>query len=132
MSTSMYREIIIDHYKNPHNFGKIKDADASASKNNFLCGDQMKITIKLDTGKKIKDIKFFGAGCSVSRAGGSILTDIVKGKTINQLKKYSDKDFLKDMEVPIMPARQKCALLALETLRKALGIKIKPKRKRKK
>lgn len=123
MSMSMYREIIIDHYKNPHNFGKIRDADVSANKNNPLCGDQMNITIKLDAGKKIKDIKFSGTGCSVSRAGGSILTDIVKGKTVNQLKKYLNEDFLKDMEVPIMPARQKCALLALETLRKALGIK---------
>lgn len=130
MSMSMYREIIIDHYKNPHNFGEIKNASAAADKNNPLCGDQIKVTVRLDKNKKIQDIKFSGTGCSISRAGGSILTDIVKGKTINQLKKYSDESFLKDMAVPIMPARQKCALLGLETLRQALAIKKEPRRKK--
>jgi len=130
MKDSLYREIILDHYKNPHNFGEIKNASSAAKKNNPMCGDEMKITIKLDKSKKIQDIKFTGAGCSVSRAGGSILTDIVKGKKINQLKKYSDEKFLKDIEVPIMPARRKCVLLGLETLREALKIKKEPKSKK--
>ncbi|MFA6098099.1 MAG: SUF system NifU family Fe-S cluster assembly protein [Patescibacteria group bacterium] len=122
MTYDMYREIIIDHYKDPHNFGIIKDADKSANKKNPLCGDEMQITVKLDKKKKISDIKFTGAGCSVSRAGGSILTDIVKGKRISELKKYTDRQFIQDMGVPITPARKKCALLSLETLRKALNI----------
>lgn len=123
MSFDMYREIILDHYKNPRNFGVIKNPDGSAEKNNPLCGDQVKITYKLDNQKKIKEIKFSGTGCSIARAGASILTESVRGKTINELNKYSDQDFMKDMVAPIAPARRKCALLALETLRQAADVK---------
>jgi len=123
MSDQMFRQIIIDHYKHPNNFGEIKNADATADRNNPMCGDQMKMMVKLDKGKKIKDIKFSGAGCSVSRAGGSMLTEFVKGKTVKQLEKYTDQQFIKDMGVPITPARKKCALLALDTLKQALDIK---------
>lgn len=119
----MYREIILDHYKNPRNFGKIKNANATADKKNPLCGDEMTMDIKLSKAGKIEDVKFHGAGCSVSRAGGSILTEVIKGKSIAQMKKYSDNDFLNEMQAPITPARRKCALLALETVRAALKIK---------
>ncbi len=124
----MYREIILDHYKNPRNFGQIKKANATAQKKNPLCGDEMAMDFKLDKTGKIKDVKFHGAGCSVSRAGGSILTEAIKGMTLAQFKKYRDEDFLKDMEAPITPARKKCALLALETARLALDVKP-PKKK---
>ncbi len=122
MNEGMYREIIIDHYKNPRNFGTLPHADKEAEHHNPLCGDEMKITVKLGAKKTIADINFTGAGCSVSRAGGSILTEIVKGKKIDELRIYSDQAFLKDMGVPITPARKKCALLALQTLRKALDL----------
>lgn len=124
----MYREIILDHYKNPRNFGKIKNAKVTAQKKNPLCGDEMVMDFKLSKTGKIEDVKFHGAGCSVSRAGGSILTEAIKGMTTAQFKKYKDEDFLKDMEAPITPARKKCALLALETARQALDIKV-PKKK---
>ena len=123
MTFDMYREIILDHYKNPRNFGKLKKANATADKKNPLCGDEMTMDIKLSKAGKINDIKFHGAGCSVSRAGGSILTEVIKGKSVAQMKKYTDKDFLKEMQAPITPARRKCALLALETARAALKIK---------
>lgn len=120
---SMYREIILDHHKNPRNFGAIKKPDGSAQRDNPLCGDSVQITYKLGgVKKKILDIQFTGTGCSVTRAGASMLTEIVKGKTLEELKKYTDQDFLEDIEVPITPARKKCVLLALVTLRKALGI----------
>ncbi|MBU0964430.1 iron-sulfur cluster assembly scaffold protein [Patescibacteria group bacterium] len=122
----MYREIILDHYKNPRNFGELKKPDKKAGKSNAVCGDHIDIALKLDKRGKIVDIKFSGAGCSVSRAGGSILTEIVKGRTVNTIKKYTDKQFMADMDVPITPARKRCALLALETLRQALDI---PKKK---
>ncbi len=121
MTFDMYREIIIDHNKNPRNFGVIKSADGQATKNNPLCGDRIMISFKLDKRKRIKDIKFSGAGCSISRAAASILTESVRGKSIRQLNKYSDQAFMKDLIVPITPARRKCALLALETLRQALS-----------
>lgn len=121
MSESMYREIIIEHSNHPQNYGEIKAPDLSAEKSNPLCGDRIKITIKLEK-NKIKEIKFSGVGCSVSRAGGSVMTEQVKGKTLKQIEKYSDQDFLEDLAAPITPARQKCALLALKTLKKALQI----------
>jgi nitrogen fixation protein NifU and related proteins len=123
MSFDMYREIILDHYQHPRNFGVIKSPDGQAEKNNPLCGDRITISYKLDAKKKIKDIKFSGAGCSVSKAAASILTETVKGKNIADIGRYTDNDFMKDMEAPIAPARRKCALLALETLRQAVADK---------
>jgi len=120
MTFDMYREIIIDHNKNPRNFGVIKSPDGQAQKNNPLCGDRIGITFKLDKRRAIKEVKFSGAGCSISRAAASILTEKARGKTIKELSNYSDGDFMKDMVAPIAPARRKCALLALETLRQAL------------
>jgi len=119
---NMYREIIMDHYKNPRNFGDLKKSDGNAKRDNPICGDSIQIAYTLDRKKRIKEIKFSGTGCSITRAGASMLTEFVKGKTIKEVEKYSDDDFLEEMQAPIAPARKKCALLALETLRDALGI----------
>lgn len=113
----------MDHYKNPRNFGDLKKADGSAKKDNPLCGDSIKIAYTLDMKKRIKEIKFSGTGCSITRAGASILTEVVKGRTLKELEHYTDEEFIKDMEAPIAPARRKCALLGLVALREALGIK---------
>lgn len=121
MTFDMYREIIMDHFKNPRNFGELAKPDGTAQRDNPLCGDQVKITYTFDTGKKrLADIKFSGTGCSLTRAGASMLTEFVKGKTIKELQQYSEKDFLKDLTVPVMPARRKCVLLGWNTLHKAL------------
>lgn len=123
MSNQMYREVILDHHKNPRNFGTIGDPDGQAQQDNPLCGDSITITYTLDQGKKkIAEVKFTGTGCSVTRAGASILTEVVRGKSVEELMTYSDDDFMAEMGVPITPARKKCALLALVTLRRALGI----------
>lgn len=119
MSFDMYREIILDHYKNPRNQGTISPADAMAEKSNPLCGDEMQISLALEKGT-IRDINFTGVGCSVSRAGGSILTEMVKGKKVADIDELTDEKFIKDMGVPVTPARRKCALLGLHTLRLAL------------
>ncbi|MFA5134297.1 MAG: iron-sulfur cluster assembly scaffold protein [Patescibacteria group bacterium] len=120
---TMYREIILDHHKHPRNFGELKDPDGAARRDNPLCGDSVQITYRLDgRKKKVADVKFTGTGCSVTRAGASMLTEIVKGKALAELGQYTDQDFLNDIGVPITPARKKCVLLALVTLRKALGI----------
>ncbi len=123
MSNHMYREVILDHHKHPRNFGTIEQPDGQAQQDNPLCGDSISITFTYDKGKKkIDTIKFTGTGCSVTRAGASILTETVAGKSVEELTSYTDDDFLGDMGVPITPARKKCALLALVTLRRALGI----------
>ncbi|MDD5040721.1 MAG: iron-sulfur cluster assembly scaffold protein [Patescibacteria group bacterium] len=119
----LYREIIMDHYKNPRNKGIMRHPDGSAERDNPLCGDRIVIAYKLDgKKKKLLSVKFEGTGCSLTRAGASMLTEFVKGKTIKELAVYTDGDFIADMGVPITPARKKCALLALEALRTAVGI----------
>ncbi|MFH1207104.1 MAG: iron-sulfur cluster assembly scaffold protein [Patescibacteria group bacterium] len=119
----MYRQIIIDHSRQPKNFGTVKQPDGVAERNNPLCGDRISISYRIDkTKKKLQEVKFDGAGCSIARAAASILTEKATGKSIRDLKKYSDDDFIHDMGVPITPARRKCALLALETLRQAAHV----------
>ncbi len=123
MNNQMYRALILDHHRHPRNFGTINPADGSAQQDNPLCGDSIQITYAYDQGKQhIADIKFIGTGCSVTRAAASILTETVKGKSVDELKRYTDDDFLEDLGVPITPARKKCALLGLVTLRRALNI----------
>ncbi len=120
MSFDMYRQIIIDHSRSPKNFGEVKRPDGMAERNNPLCGDRIRISYRTDKSKKkLQEVKFDGAGCSIARAAASILTEKAPGKSIQDLEKYTDNDFIKDMGVPITPARRKCALLALETLRQA-------------
>ncbi|MFH0804593.1 MAG: iron-sulfur cluster assembly scaffold protein [Patescibacteria group bacterium] len=123
MTFDMYRQIIIDHAKQPHNFGPLPHADGQSEKDNPLCGDRIQMMYRLDkTKKKLQQVHFDGAGCSIARAAASILTDTVTGKTVAQLKRYSDDQFIADMGVPITPARRKCALLALQTLRRAANV----------
>jgi nitrogen fixation NifU-like protein len=123
MTFDMYRELIIDHSRNPRNFGELRGADGMAERNNPLCGDQIKITYRLGKGQRITDIKFSGAGCSIARAAASILTEKVRGKSLQQLRRYDEKHFLKDIAAPISSARRRCALLSLDTLHDAVRSK---------
>ncbi len=123
MSFDMYRAIIMDHYDNPRNFGELKHADARAEKKNPMCGDQIIMAYKTDDHDVITDIKFSGVGCSLAKAAASILTEAVKGKTIDELKHYTDEDFFHDLQAPISPARKKCALVSLQALREAINNK---------
>ena len=123
MTFDMYRQIIIDHAKKPKNVGTVRQADGQAERNNPLCGDRIMISYRTDKSKKkLQEVKFDGAGCSIAKAAASILTERVTGKSMAEFKKYTDDDFIKDMGVPITPARRKCALLALETLRQAAHV----------
>ena len=116
---SIYQEIILEHYKNPHNFGSVKDPTKKTSVANPSCGDEIKMEIlfKKDI---VEEIKFKGQGCAISQASASILTDYVLGKSKDDLKKL-DKDFMiKLLGIELGPNRIKCALLALEALYKLL------------
>jgi nitrogen fixation NifU-like protein len=119
MSDVLYKEIILEHWKNPHNYGELKNADIDALEMNELCGDEIRIMAKIKNGK-IEKITFTARGCSIAKAGGSILTDLVTGKSIKDIKKITPEKFLKEIGVEFTPARTKCALLGLETLQKAL------------
>jgi len=123
----LYRDNILDHYRNPRNFGKIENPDFQAEENNPLCGDKIKMEIKLLTThyplQTIQDIKFSGVGCAISMASASMLTEKVKGKSIAEIKNLKSEDILEMLGVTLTPTRLKCALLPLEVLHKAISSK---------
>lgn len=117
MSDDIYREIILDHYRNPRNKGKLVDADVSIHDSNPLCGDEIDIHLKVD-GDRIKDVKFEGRGCAISQASASMLTEMVMGKPLTSIKELSKDDILENIGLTSLgPARIKCALLSLKVLK---------------
>jgi nitrogen fixation protein NifU and related proteins len=116
----LYREHILDHYKNPRNHGTIEDADVSAEGVNPLCGDQLAIDLKISDGR-IEEIRFHGRGCSISQAATSMLTELAEGKTVEEAAALTKDDVLEELGIPLSPVRLKCALLGLGTLRLALN-----------
>ncbi len=112
----LYREQILDHSRHPRNFGEIQDADFTYEDSNPLCGDKIRIDVKVEGGK-IADIKFSGRGCAISQAAVSILTDMVKGLELNEVKDLSAQDMIDELGISISPARVKCALLGLKVLK---------------
>ncbi len=121
MGTSdIYREIILDYYRNPRNYGKIENPDVSIKDSNPLCGDEIEMQLKVEDGKII-DIKFTGKGCAISQASASMLTEMVKDKDINTARNISKDDILESLGLTSLgPARIKCALLSLKTFKLAI------------
>lgn len=133
----LYRDVIVDHNKRPRNFGRLDPADVHADGHNPLCGDQLSITVKLD-GDRISDVKFEGAGCAISVASASLLTEAVKGKSRREFETLyhevhellTKHDAVPDLAhlgklaalsgVREFPARVKCASLCWHTLEAAL------------
>ncbi|MFQ5941282.1 MAG: Fe-S cluster assembly sulfur transfer protein SufU [Nitrososphaerales archaeon] len=119
-SADIYREIILDYYRNPRNYGKIDSPDISVRDSNPLCGDEIEIHLKFDGGK-VKDVKFTGKGCAISQASASMLTEMIIGKNLEDVKKIGKDVILESLGLPNLgPARIKCALLSLKTLK--LGV----------
>ena len=117
--SDLYRDLILDHWKNPHNFGKLKKPTIEIKEANPLCGDDIELQIVVKK-EKITDVKFSGEGCALSQASASILTDILKGKSLSQVKRITEEKFLKILGIRPNPARLKCALLSFSALQKAL------------
>ena len=115
----LYREVILDHYKNPRGHGVIEDADAQAEGQNPLCGDEVSIFVSFD-GDTIDDVKFSGRGCAISQAATSMLMEMVKGRTAAQVAGMSKDELLEEVGIPLTPVRLKCALLGLGVLKVAL------------
>jgi nitrogen fixation NifU-like protein len=116
----LYAENILDHYRNPRNFGSLKSCDYKAKDANPLCGDKLVMEIKVSGAGKISEAKFHGIGCAISQASASMLTEKLKGMTLAQAGKIGNDDIYKMLAVPISQSRVKCALLGLSTLKKAL------------
>jgi nitrogen fixation protein NifU and related proteins len=111
-----YREYIIDHYKNPRNFGRLEHADISHEENNPLCGDVVGMDFRVNDGV-IEDVRFHGRGCAISQASASLLTERLKGMSLEDAKKIDKDDVLGELGIDISPARIKCALLSLKVLK---------------
>jgi len=115
----IYREIILDHYKHPRNFGHLVKPDAKIEEGNVTCGDRIVMEIQVEKGK-IADIRFSGEGCAISQASASMLTEKVKGMKIAGVQKLKTGDIITILGTPLTPSRTKCAVLPLEVLQKAL------------
>jgi nitrogen fixation NifU-like protein len=117
----LYREVILDHYKNPRGHGVIEGADAEAEGLNPLCGDEVSIYVSLEEdGETIDEVKFSGRGCAISQAATSMLTEMVKGRSATEVATLDKEELLEEIGIPLTPIRLKCALLGLGVLKVAL------------
>jgi nitrogen fixation protein NifU and related proteins len=120
MSSDMYKEIILDYYKNPRNRGTMESPDSKARDSNPLCGDVVEMQLKFSDGK-VSDIKFNGDGCAISQASASMLTELVMGKSIEDVRKIDKTALLENLGSPNLGAvRIKCALLPLKVMKTAV------------
>ena len=112
----LYRDQILEHYKRPHNYGRLEDPDLEFEDSNPLCGDKIRMDLLVEDGR-VTDVRFSGVGCSISRAAASMLTEEIKGKTLEEVKRIGREEVLEMLGIELGPVRLKCALLALKTLK---------------
>ena len=117
-SADIYKELILDYYRNPRNFGRLDRFDIEAHDSNPLCGDELDIQVRVGEGKRIEEVKFTGKGCAISMASASMLTELAKGKPLDWVKQLSKEDVFKLLGNPELgPSRVKCALLGMKVLK---------------
>ncbi|MEM0161184.1 MAG: SUF system NifU family Fe-S cluster assembly protein [Thermoplasmata archaeon] len=119
MDENLYLDFILEHYKNPRNFGTIEHAQVDEKGSNSSCGDEIELFLKINN-NVVEDVKFYGKGCAISQASASILTELIKGKTIEELNNFKSEDLLKELGITLTPVRLKCALLSYEVLKRGL------------
>lgn len=117
MEDSIYREQIIDLYENPLNFGRLDPADFIYEEDNPLCGDVIEISVRLDEQNRVEDVNWQGHGCAISQASASLLTEEIKGKTLDEVKAFSKEQLLDLLGIQLSMTRVKCALLSLKVLK---------------
>lgn len=113
----IYREQIIDLYEHPLNYGTLDPNDFSYEEDNPLCGDVVRVDVRLDDEGRVAEVRWSGEGCAISQASASLLTDEIKGMTLAEIKAYPKEDLLELIGVPLSMARVKCALLSLKVLK---------------
>jgi len=119
MSSDIYKDIILDYYRNPRNYGELPNADIRVKDANPLCGDVIEMQLKVSDGR-VEDIRFQGKGCAISQASASMLTEAVKGKTLDETKALGKQDVLNLLGIDPGPTRIKCALLGLKVMKLAV------------
>jgi nitrogen fixation NifU-like protein len=116
----LYREVILDHYKNPRSHGLLDPSDASAEGQNPLCGDEITVSVRFGEGDTIEAIGFEGRGCAISQAATSMLTELVRGRSAQEVAEMPRDELLEEIGIPLTPVRLKCAILGLGVLKLAL------------
>src|SRR4030088_1242663 len=114
-----YKEYILDHYRNPRNFGHLEKADATWEDLNPLCGDVIRIELALDADRRVADVKFSGRGCAISQASTSRLTESIKGMKLEDVAKLPQDTVLENVGIGISPTRMKCAMLGRKVRKSA-------------
>ena len=113
----LYREVILDHYKNPRNRGTLDPHDFSYEDENPLCGDKLRLDVQLDEAGRVKAAAFSGRGCAISQASADMLTEEIVGKSLDEVKQLTKEDILDLLGIELGPVRLKCALLSLKVLK---------------
>ena len=114
-----YKEYILDHYRNPRNFGRLDRPDAAAEDLNPLCGDRIRFELKVDDEGRVTDVRFSGRGCAISQASASMLSESIVGEKLEDIARMPKEKVLENVGIGISPARLKCATLGLKVLKSA-------------
>jgi nitrogen fixation protein NifU and related proteins len=118
---NLYRDFILEHYREPHNRGVLEPHDLHFADSNPTCGDELSMTLRLDGSReRIVDVAFDGRGCAISQASASIMTDDLRGMSLEAVRAMDARDVVEALGVPIGPARLKCALLGYKVLQGAV------------
>jgi nitrogen fixation NifU-like protein len=114
-----YKEYILDHYRNPRNFGHLDAPDASAEDLNPLCGDKIRMELNVDAEGRVADVRFSGKGCAISQASASMLTESIKGQKLEDIARMKMDVVVENVGIGISPTRMKCAMLGLKVAKSA-------------
>lgn len=117
---SIYRENILEHSKHPQNKGHLDPHDYAFEDTNPLCGDEVRIELRVDDNGTVTDVAFDGQGCAISQASASMLTEIILGMDVDEIKAMSKEELLEEIGIDLSPARLKCALLSFNVLKASL------------
>ena len=120
----LYRDEILEHYRHPHNFGTLPEPTVSQEMANPLCGDRITLMLGIGDDGTVTEVAFTGRGCAISQASASMLTDQIRGMRLDDVARLDREAVLDNLGIEISPARLKCALLSLQTLRGALGDRV--------